>query len=559
MHTLFHLQAEEIIKLHEARCNNVDCYGRIQISCDGVAECRSNSNSMDVYSVRFFNCNLVYPHTIVRPVQKKYKVDPKPYFRDFINDLKNNDLIIKMFIGDNPKRALAREALCHSSLYACEYCSQRAASFVIFEKQVRAKKKHLEEQIKVIEQKIEGLKSDDEHDRSEVKDLIAIKDTLNISLKDITKKKKSQVVWPSSTRNGEPRTQENVLEIVNQIEQNPNLTPDEKKGFVGRSPLLSLETYDFVRDTPCEYMHGVCLGTVKRLVELTFNVGINRTRITKRKLTPISSFNTRIGTVKVVFECSRRARSLDFAVWKGQEFRNLVLFFFPVVIDCLEENAQERKLWLFVAYVVRACTLPQKEFKDIDLNTIESCCEKYYKLYERLFGQQNCSYNTHIVFSHIIEMRAHGPLTDTSAFGFENFYGEMRNSFTPGTVSPLKQIMSKVLLKRALDHHVCKPKLLFTNYETSLECNNLIYTYTNKMYNFYRIEEITGNKLNCVKIVTSDMSYPSVPNLNWRSVGHVKLEQITSEKKMIDSKFAGKVIKVNDTLVTCPRNVLQEK
>ena len=485
-------------------------------------------------------------------------MDPRPYFKDFINDLKNNNMIIKMFIGDNPKRALAREALCHSSLFACEYCSQKAASFVLVEKQVQAKKKKIETQIKVIEQKIATLQSDDHHDKAEVKELISIKDTLNNSIKDLGKKR-SQVVWPSSTRNGEPRTQENVLEIVNQIEHNPDLPPDQKKGFVGRSPLLSIESYDFVRDTPCEYLHGVCLGSVKRLVELTFNVGITRTRTTKRKLTPASSFNIRIGSVKVVSECSRRARALDFAVWKGQEFRNLVIFFFPVVIDCLEENAQERKLWLFHAFAIRACTLPQKEFQDVDIDEIESCCEKYYALYERLFGQQNCSYNTHIVFSHLIEMRAHGPLTFTSAFGFESFYGEIRNSFTPGTVSPLKQIMSKVLLKRALEHHTCKPKILFTNYETSKECNNLIYTYTNKSYHFYRIEEIDGKMLNCVKIETSDVTYPNAPNLNWKSVGHVKFENVTSERKVINSKFAGKVMRVNDTLVTCPENVLQEK
>lgn len=516
---------------------------------------------MDVYSVRFSKCQMVYPHTIVRPLQK-YRVSPRPYLKAFINDFKNNQCLIKQFIADNLKRANAREALNHASSFACEYCSFKAVSQPITDKQTKLKIKRLENQISVINEKIVRLQSandTNEEEKAELKTLIDIVNCLKTSLKD-SSKKKSQIVWPSTSMHGEPRTQEKVEDIVNQLSENPDLDKDEAQGFVGKSPFLQLENFNFVRDIPAEYLHNMCLGNVKRLVELTFNVGTNRSRITKRKLTPLASFNIRIINIKSPFEFSRRVRALNFAVWKGQEYRNLILFFFPIVVDCIEEeSAQERKLWLFLAFVVRACVLPKKEFQNVDLHEIENYAACYYKLYEKLFGPTNCSYNTHVGLSHILLIRAHGPLTSTSAFGFEHFYGEVRHSFTPGTVSPLKQIMQKILIKRKLGKHVCEPKLLITTHETSLECNNLIYTYRNNKYEFFKIKEIYDDTVKCVKIKTSDVCYNDAPRMKWSKVGHFKLDCITEEEKIIESKFISKAIRTNDTITTCPDNVLKEK
>ena len=327
------------------------------------------------------------------------------------------------------------------------------------------------------------------------------------------------------------------------------------------SPLLNLEYFDFVLDAPAEYLHSSCLGVVKRLVELTFSVGIIRPRKTKRKLTCPSKFNVLIIAILSPCEFSRRVRALDFSVWKGQEFRNLALFFFPIVIECLEPStAPEKKLWLYLAFILRACVLPKKEFQAVKLEDIEYCCVQYYKLYERLFGESNCTYNTHVVFSHILDIRRHGPLTETSAFGFESFYGEIRNAFTPGTVSPLKQIMEKIYLKRALSNHVCDPQITFKVKDTAMECNNLIYTYKHGEYKLYKIEEIHDDEFTCKIINTSEIKYSQTPTLKWQSVGHFKEENMSVETvKVKPENIAGKVIRVKNVLLTCPINVLDEK
>lgn len=193
------------------------------------------------------------------------------------------------------------------------------------------------------------------------------------------------------------------------------------------------------------------------MVELTFDVSsVKQKRTTKRKLSSPSSFNVLMLTLKVPRESSRRARSLDFAVMKAQEFRNISIFFFIIILDCIEESAKDRKLWLLYAFVIRACILPSKEFQQINLGDINMYCRQLYKLYEAPYGPHNGTYNTHVVFSHLLDMREQGPLTQTSAYSFENFYGEIRNSFVPGTISPLKQIMKKVFLKRKLISHSCE-------------------------------------------------------------------------------------------------------
>lgn len=492
----------------------------------------------------------------------KYKMDSKKYLSAFIDDMNDNGCVIKAFIADNLKRANARDSLNHASSFACEYCFSKASTFSVGEQQINMKKRNIQNQMINIENHIKKAKEKEEPDQEEIETLQLVLTNLNTSLKDIDQKKK-QLVWPSSTMKGEPRTTAKIISIVERIENGENLSKDEKKGIVGRSPFLKLPYFDIVRDIPCEYLHSTCIGVVKRLIILTFNVGISRPRLTKRKLTPPSVFNALMSAIKVVREFSRRARSLDISVLKGQEYRNIGLFFFIIVVQCLDDdNTNERRIWLLLGYMLRACVIPNNEFQNVNLSDIDYCGKHFYSLYEKTFGEMNCSYNTHIVGAHMIEMRAHGPLTLTSAFGFEHFYGEMRHCFVPSTISPLKQILQKVLLKRALSDHQCCPTTHITTHNTALECNNLIYTFTHRQYNFFKVVDINNETgiLYCVKINTTEVFFDETPNLNWDHVGVFKQESMEKEPVKINLKFvAGKVIKIDNILMSCPMNVLNEK
>ena len=198
--------------------------------------------------------------------------DEQSHLKSILDDINSNRLIIDAAVCDNPKRAFLRCALCHSSSYACEYCESKAQF---------------------------------------------VRDALS----------KGHLAWPFSTHNGPLRTLEKIIDITTRIENGDILTRDEAKGFYGTSHLLSQERFHFIYSMPCEYMHSTCLGVVKRLVILTFNVGETKKRITKRRLSDVSDYNQLISSIQVFREFSRRLRSMDVGVMKAQEYRNLILFF----------------------------------------------------------------------------------------------------------------------------------------------------------------------------------------------------------------------------------------
>lgn len=172
-----------------------------------------------------------------------------------------------------------------------------------------------------------------------------------------------------------------------------------------------------------------------------------------------------------------------------------------------------KKVWLLFAYMIRGCILPQKEFQQVSLQDLQSYCELFYRLYEKVYGANNCTYNTHIVGSHLIEMRHHGPLTLTSAFSFESFYGEIRQSFVPGTQSTLKQIFKKILIKRALQYHCCEKNIYYSDHNTCLENNTLIYCYRDLSHRIFKIKEVHEDHLLCFKVGKKRMFSPKLQTL----------------------------------------------
>ena len=442
----------------------------------------------------------------MRPLGKYKGINSNEQLEKFVNDITNNNLRITQFLADSLKRSTAKNCYGHSAYFPCEYCFSRGV-------------------------------------------LVKVGNNRKIT-------------WPSSTAGGELRTASKVRDIVERLENGEVLRPNEKKGVKGRSIFLDLPNFDYVNDTPTEYLHSSCLGVTKRLVELTFDVGETRFRVTDRRLSKASEFNALMALVLTPREFPRRARDLDFSVFKGAEFRNLSLFYFPLIIECIEEEAGERKLWLYLAYMIRSCVLPEIEFESIDLESIENSCKHYYKLYERLFGKVNCTYNTHIVCSHLMLMRIHGPLTETSTFGFESFYGDMRRCFVPGTAAPLKQIFKKILLKRFLDFHCCELTIHYSPKNTSLESNRLIYCYNNESHFIYIINEILddGETFICNEIETEVHVLEDIPYLDWSKVGvYVKGETKNENVNIYKNDVCGKVLEVGKYLITCPNNILREK
>ena len=296
------------------------------------------------------------------------------------------------------------------------------------------------------------------------------------------------------------------------------------------------------------------------MLELTFSVGENRTRMTKRRLSSPSMYNELMKFVKSTREFSRRSREMDFAVLKAQEMRNIILFYFVIIIQCIEPEAKERRLWFLLTFIFRACVIPECEYAHINQNEIKNAAKQFYVLYQQLFTTKNCTYSIHVFISHLLKIRSLGPLTEFSAFPFENFYGELRKAFVPGTVSGLKQIMQKVYLKRSVSYHCCKKTIYYSPKDTALEMNSIIYIFSNGNYNMYKIFKIEpDNVFHCYVQGKIEIEFDEATDLSWSKIG-VFREGATGSEEIIIQKndVHGKVLNVSDLLVTCPLNVLRE-
>ena len=98
----------------------------VDLSCDGVADSKSSSVSMDMYTISFPECRTVYPLAAIRPNDKS-SIQFQDEFKVVIDDLKANNVNIRNVLADNPMRALMRNCKNHASYFSCEYCRASAS------------------------------------------------------------------------------------------------------------------------------------------------------------------------------------------------------------------------------------------------------------------------------------------------------------------------------------------------------------------------------------------------------------------------------------------------
>ena len=520
----FTFQMKDVLKMHKQICPSKPTM--LQLSLDGVQEAVSSLVSVDTYSICFNDCRNIYPIRIIRPVNKA-KFDEYEHLASVVGDINENDILIHTAVFDRLKRNFAKCIMSHSSYYACEYCE--CPAFLLI--------------------------------------------TKNKDKNNTEGKTKKQLVWPYGTINGKPRELQEIRRIAERIQNEGPLPREEAKGITGKSIFLDQPRFHYIKDMPCEYLHLLCLGVIKRTVELTFRVGENRDRQTKRKLSDPQLFNDFISAIQVVREFGRRCRNLDFSVFKAQEYRNIGLFFFILVIKCIEpSHTDEIKLWYYLAFMIRSCVLPNSEFRNLPDKLVSNACNNFYRLFQKLYGKINCSYSIHVASSHLLQIRGTQPLTFRSAFKFESFFAEMKKMYVPGTVSTTKQVLRNCYMKRAVEHHVCEKTIFYDVEKTTtdgkpsgLENNSLIYITdednNHNMYKIIKLNKDNNNEFTCVKQGKFQFKTPLIPSMNWSQVGVYKLGPTIEEQHHIifRNDISGKVLKVDNCLITCPSNVLQEK
>ncbi|KAJ8672667.1 hypothetical protein QAD02_017210 [Eretmocerus hayati] len=209
------------------------------------------------------------------------------------------------------------------------------------------------------------------------------------------------------------------------------------------SPLINIFPHiDMIYLFILDFMHLGCLGTTKKLLteywmKPSKNI-LNRQQIMclSQRLMNLSS--------QLPCEFQRTTRSLgEVAKWKATEFRFFLLYAGPLVLKGILPDLHYKH---FLLFSVGSRILCSKKHYETHFDEAESYLQKFAQLasHEDLYGLKVLVNNTHNTFHLPDDVKNMGcPLSDISAFCFENLLGRMKKILQSGN-RPLAELQNKL-------------------------------------------------------------------------------------------------------------------
>ena len=439
----------------------------IVLALDGVPESRSNSGSitsLEVIVVRFKGCRIVWPLEIFRARRgQKFKFTQSLLFDSILDQAKELAIKVDYIVADAPLRALLRSQVQHTGYFSCDLCEWM------------------------------GERAEDN---------------------------KKQVYTSASIANSvKRRTHQSAAWIFANFErlQGPTKEATDKLRLGYREPipsLLRVPSFDIIKDIPVECLHLLFAGVVKKLVYRTFKMVSANNQASKR-IVQLERLVQRAPLVKLPSEFSRGLQG-DPLKYKALQFMCLSIIAFPLIFQLLinptdrywplDSEAVERvALWMRLCYLLRSTMMDDQDFQAIEeeknsqrsrygKHSLLDIQQRWYIQFQHQFGKGACSYNIHLVGSHLLEIRKMRSMTETSAFPFESEYGSLIKRIVPGTRHVGKQALVNTFLAVSRDHHSCQHKLKFNlNRKKVLAQDYLIYDQST--LDFYALVSQTSDHL----------------------------------------------------------------
>jgi len=210
------------------------------------------------------------------------------------------------------------------------------------------------------------------------------------------------------------------------------------KGFIGTSGLTNLETYDLVKGTVPDYMHGILLGITKTLLCKWFSPtqSGNPYFIGKH----LKTVSKRLNKIKPPPFIERLPRDLEkhYQHFKATELQAWLLFYsLPCLSDILPFAYLRHFAYLSEAiYIVLGDNITPTK-----LDRASMLLNKFYQEFEELYGPGSCGLNVHNACAHLIwYVKLWGPAWAWSCFPFEDANAMLLQS-CHGTGNVMKQVM----------------------------------------------------------------------------------------------------------------------
>ena len=216
----------------------------------------------------------------------------------------------------------------------------------------------------------------------------------------------------------------------------------DEEHHIAQTPLAQLPI-NLIKCFPTDYMHNICLGIVKKLLN-TWVGGPLKVRLPNHKVKTISQHLLDLKKY-IPLEFNRKPRALDeLPYWKATEFRMFLIYLGPLVLkDMLDIAVYENFLAFHFSIFI---LLSKKHIKQFGVSFVRNIINILIKHFKTIYGLDFMIYNVHLL-SHICDdVEELGVLDNFSAFPFENYLGQLK-SLVKSPTHPLQQIHRRLVEK----------------------------------------------------------------------------------------------------------------
>lgn len=211
-------------------------------------------------------------------------------------------------------------------------------------------------------------------------------------------------------------------------------------GIKGPSIVMFCPYVDGVKSVAIDYMHLVCLGTVRLLLKLWFNISHSLNNFSLYRYTDI--VDSRLENIRPPHVISRQPRSISdhLKFWKASELRSWFLYY---SVPCIADLLPPIFLYHYCSFVEGIFLLCQSSISFSDINRSEKLLQYFVFMFSSLYGEKYITINVHSLLHLPQTVRELGPLWSVSCFSFEGANGELLQLFH-GTQSIDLQIVNAV-------------------------------------------------------------------------------------------------------------------
>ncbi|CAI6370637.1 unnamed protein product [Macrosiphum euphorbiae] len=238
----------------------------------------------------------------------------------------------------------------------------------------------------------------------------------------------NRVCFPYSDTDCTERTHEDYILMKN----------EEYHTSTTISCLTLIPNINIVKIFSMDYMHLICLGVMKKLINLWLSKGPVNSRIPSWKCKTLTKSLLQLKTCITRDFCRKPRPIQDVCRWKATEFRQFLLYTGPVVLkDILNEECYQNFLSLHISMRILLSDNNQQL-----LHYTRNLLKYFVKSFQYIYGAHFISHNVHGILHLCDDYERYGPLDACSTFPFENYMKVLKKMLHKNE-KPLQQVIRR--------------------------------------------------------------------------------------------------------------------